>query len=134
MGSAQTLLCVKRVKQDEPEEWDETMPLPGDIIEGFAQNDDDELFLPAKARSELSSQLGKIGQKLETIWVKVRRGDGTHKLRVRVVAEKSSMLMRKYTIRAARDDRHVAVLGDLTLEQCTTLQGRTSFISFCTLP
>ncbi|XVF48730.1 hypothetical protein PTKIN_Ptkin03bG0213000 [Pterospermum kingtungense] len=122
MGSAQTLVCVKRVKQDEPEDWDETMPLPGDIIEGFAENDDDKSFLPAKARSELSSQLGKIGQKVETIWVKVRRGDGTHKLRVRVVAEKSSMLLRKYTIKAAKDDRHVAVLGDLTLEECTTLQ------------
>ncbi|OMO86456.1 Plant regulator RWP-RK [Corchorus olitorius] len=122
MGSAQTVVCVKRVKQDEPQDWDESMPLPGDIIEGFAQYDADELFQPAKAKSELSSQLGKIGQKVETIWVKVRRGDETHKLRVRVVAEKSSMLHKKYTIRAARDDRHVAVLGDLTLEQCTTLQ------------
>ncbi|XVF35286.1 hypothetical protein REPUB_Repub18cG0132600 [Reevesia pubescens] len=121
-GSAQTLVCVKRVKQDEPAEWDESMPLPGDIIEGFAENDADELFLPANARAELSSQLGKIRQKVETIWVMVRRGDGTHKLRVRIVAEKSSMLLRKYTIRAARDDRHVAVLGDLTVEQCTTLQ------------
>ncbi|OMO67001.1 Plant regulator RWP-RK [Corchorus capsularis] len=122
MGSVQTVVCVKRVKQDEPQDWDESMPLPGDIIEGFAQYDADELFQAVKAKSELSSQLGKISQKVETIWVKVRRGDGTHKLRVRVVVEKSSMLHKKYTIRAARDDRHVAVLGDLTIEQCTTLQ------------
>ncbi|KAB2077309.1 hypothetical protein ES319_A06G092200v1 [Gossypium barbadense] len=127
-AAAPTLVCVKRVKQDEAEEWDETMPLPGDIIEGFAEkdgdddDDDDASFVAVKGRSELSSQLGKMVQKVETIWVKVRRGDRTHKLRVRVVADKSYILHKKYTIRAARDDRHIAVLGDLTLEKCTTLQ------------
>ncbi|KAL4296691.1 hypothetical protein GQ457_12G021350 [Hibiscus cannabinus] len=122
MGSAQTLVCVKRVKQEVQEEWDESMPLPGDIVQGFSEidGDDDELFTPAKGKSELSSQLGKM--KVETIWVKVRRGDAILKLRVRVVADKCSMLQKRYTIRAARDDRHVAVLGDLTLEQCSTLQ------------
>ncbi|TXG61811.1 hypothetical protein EZV62_013174 [Acer yangbiense] len=122
MGSLQTLVCVKHVKQEVAEEWDESMPLPGDIIEGYAENDVDELFFPAKAKSDLSSELGKISQRVEAIWVKVRRGDSILKLLVRIMPAKSSMLHRKFTIKAARDDRHIAVLGDLTLEQCTELQ------------
>lgn len=124
MGS--TLVCVKQVKQEASDDWDESMPLPGDIIEGFAKDDADELYVPAKARSELSSQLGKISQQVEAIWLKVRRGDRTLKLRAHVVPERSSVLQRRFTIKAATDDKHVAILGDLTLEQCTELQGRFS--------
>ena len=124
MGSPQTLVCVKQVKQEVSEDWDESMPLPGDIIEGFSEDDADELFVPTKLKSDLSSQLGNVHQHLEVIWVKVRRGDTTIKLQARIVQEKSSMLHKKFTIRAATDDRHVAVLGDLTLEQCAELQGR----------
>lgn len=125
MSSVQTMVCVKQVKQEASEEWDESMPLPGDIIEGLAENDDHESFVPTKAKSELGTLLGKISQQVEVLWLRVRRGDRIIKLRVRVVAERNSMLQKKYTIRAANDDRHVAVLGDLTFEQCTELQGRS---------
>ncbi|KAL3745641.1 hypothetical protein ACJRO7_014717 [Eucalyptus globulus] len=122
MGSAHTtVLCVKWVKQEVPEDWDESVPLPGDIIEGFAEDDMDE-FVLTKARLEFNSQLGKISQLAETLWVKVRRGDHVIKLQARIVPLKGSMLQRKFTIQAAMDDRHVVVLGDLSLEQCTELQ------------
>ncbi|GLT75964.1 hypothetical protein SLA2020_476530 [Shorea laevis] len=80
----------REVKQEATEEWEETMPLPGDNIEGFAKDDADEFFIPIKAKSELRSVLGKIsGQDVEAMWVKIRRGDSTHKLRVRVALEKN---------------------------------------------
>ncbi|XP_009334745.2 uncharacterized protein LOC103927532 [Pyrus x bretschneideri] len=121
-----TLVCVKQVKQEASEEWDESMPLPGDIIEGvyYSESRDnigDELFVPTKAKAELTSLLAKFSN-VEVIWVKVRRGDSTLKLRTGIVAERLSMLHKKYTIKAATDDRHVAVLGDLTSDQCTELQ------------
>ncbi|KAH7523861.1 hypothetical protein FEM48_Zijuj06G0056900 [Ziziphus jujuba var. spinosa] len=70
-SSNQTLVCVKQVKQEWLEEWDESMPLPGDIIEGISESDMEELFVCVKAKSELSSQLGKMGQHVEIIWVKI---------------------------------------------------------------
>ncbi|KAL1337737.1 hypothetical protein HN51_032432 [Arachis hypogaea] len=120
-----TLVCVKQVKQGVVDEWDESMPLPGDIIEGFSEHGaNDDSFTPVKASSELISQLGKIDPRVEFIWIKVRRGNkNLVKLQARIVPQKGSILKRKYyTIQATTDDRHVADLGDLTLDQCTALQ------------
>lgn len=129
MGSAHTMvLCVKRVNQEVQEDWDESMPLPGDIIEGFAE-DDTDVFVPTKARSEFNSQLSKISQQAETLLVKVRRSDRVIKLRAHIMPLKCTMLQRRFTIQAATDDRHVVVLGDLNLEQCTDLQGNLCLLS-----
>ncbi|KAK7410166.1 hypothetical protein VNO78_00733 [Psophocarpus tetragonolobus] len=127
--SDQTLVCVKQVKQEVADEWDESMPLPGDIIEGFSENcADDDSFSPVKASSELSSQLGKINPPVELLWVHVRRGDSLGKLQARIVQQKGSILQSKYTIQAAADHRHVAHLGDLTIEQCNELQEEISVV------
>lgn len=133
MSSLQTVVCVKKVKQEAIEDWDETMPLPGDVIEGVAESDQDELFISAKAKADLSSHLGKISQQFEVVWLKVKRGDATLKLRARIIQEKASILQRKFTIRAATDDRHVAILGDLTLDQCSELQGEFVLLHCCSI-
>ncbi|KAF6144797.1 hypothetical protein GIB67_036260 [Kingdonia uniflora] len=75
MGSSvHTLVCVKQVKQEILDEWDENMPLPGDIIEGVAEEGSEEYLIPGKGRSELSSQLGKLNrQAVEFVFVKIRR-------------------------------------------------------------
>ncbi|KAL8113461.1 hypothetical protein AgCh_020684 [Apium graveolens] len=123
MSSTQTLVCVKQIKQEVVEEWDETMPLPGDIIEGIAEDANDELlFVKAKGRSDFSLQLGKISRRREDLWLKVRRGENVLKLRVCVVPERSSKLQKKFTFRAASSDKHVVVLADLTFDQCCELQ------------
>ncbi|KAL5995388.1 hypothetical protein ACLOJK_025447 [Asimina triloba] len=131
--SSRTLVCVIQVKQGMQERWKENMPLPGDIIEGVAGEEGEECFLPTRARSDLSTQLGRLMNKkhLEVVWVKVRRWDGTLNLRARVVQERT--VPRRFTIRALSDERHVAVLGDLTLDQCAELQGRWGLVPFAFL-
>ncbi|RWW90206.1 hypothetical protein BHE74_00000644 [Ensete ventricosum] len=134
MGGNGTVVGVKRVEAGMPsEEWDDSMPLPGDIVKGVAPADDDDeeeeespIFASAKTRSEISSVLGRLGRRSDSVWVKVQRGNNLLDLRARVVPYRGRKLYRCFTVMAARDDRHVAVLGDLTLEQCTELQGTKS--------
>ncbi|XP_064986925.1 uncharacterized protein LOC103969794 [Musa acuminata AAA Group] len=128
MGGNGTVVGVKRVEAGMPsEEWDDSMPLPGDIVKGVAPADDDDdeespIFASAKSRSEISSVLGRLGRRSESVWIKVQRGSSLLDLRARVVPYRGHKLYRRFTVMAARDDRHVAVLGDLTLERCAELQ------------
>ncbi|PIN24000.1 hypothetical protein CDL12_03303 [Handroanthus impetiginosus] len=124
MGSVPTVVCVREVKQEDVQEWDDSMPLPGDIIEGVAQDnaDEDDTFVSAKARSELILLLGKINRVSEHVLLKVRRGDSAVKLRACIVADRNVKMQKKFTVRAASDERHVAVLGDMTFEACFELQ------------
>ncbi|KAK7363003.1 hypothetical protein VNO77_05128 [Canavalia gladiata] len=74
MGSSDEMfVCVKRVKQEGTDEWDECMPLPGDIIEGIYEQSVDDSCLAVKTSSEFSSQLGKISPQVEFIWIKQDR-------------------------------------------------------------
>ncbi|KAL1532604.1 hypothetical protein AAHA92_32591 [Salvia divinorum] len=122
MAPSQKVVCVKQVKQETAEEWDETMPLPGDIIEGVGEDSADEAFVSAKARADLNSQLGRIHRVAGAVWLKVRRGEGTIKLRVCVVPVANGKLQKKFTVRAASDERHVAVLAEMTFQECFDLQ------------
>ena len=72
--SDQRLVCVKQVKQEAANEWDESMPLPGDIMEGFADNYDaanDDNFEAVKAKTELSSLIAKINPIDQFIWLMI---------------------------------------------------------------
>ncbi|KAL3500839.1 hypothetical protein ACH5RR_039932 [Cinchona calisaya] len=122
MSSNQRVVCVEKVKQKAAEEWDESMPLPGDIIEAIAKDDAAKTFIPAKERSVLRSELRKFSRQVDAIWLMVRRGDSILELRACVVVEGCSKLQRRFTIRAASDERHVVALADLTYEECTELQ------------
>ncbi|XP_047965745.1 uncharacterized protein LOC125210218 [Salvia hispanica] len=122
MPPSQKVVCVKQVKQETAEEWDETMPLPGDIIEGVGEDSADESFVSAKARADLNSHLGRIHRVAGEVWLKVRRGEGTIKLRVCVVPIVNGKLQKKFTVRAASDERHVAVLAEMTFQECFDLQ------------
>ncbi|XP_015084852.1 uncharacterized protein LOC107028336 [Solanum pennellii] len=121
MASVEKVVGVKKVRQKDPDGWDVSMPLPGDIIEGVAElASDDDSFIQAKAWSELTLFLGKIAGHF--IWFKVRRGESTLKLKGYVLIERRSNLQKRFVVRAASDERHLAVIAELTLGRCTELQ------------
>ncbi|WOL02626.1 hypothetical protein Cni_G11345 [Canna indica] len=125
MGAVTTVVGVKRVDERmPPEEWDDSMPLPGDIVKGVAlvEDEDSLTYCSAKNRSELSGILSRLSRPSGAVWVKVQRGNAMLELRARVTAYRGGNLYFRFTLMAARDDRHVAVLGDLSLERCTELQ------------
>lgn len=122
MASVEKVVGVKKVRQKDSDGWDVSMPLPGDIIEGVAElASDDDSFIQAKAWSELTLFLGKIAGHF--IWFKVRRGESTLKLKGYVLVERRSNLQKRFVVRAASDERHLAVIAELTLGRCTELQG-----------
>nr|GMD90047.1 Plant regulator RWP-RK [Ipomoea batatas] len=121
MGSVHKVVGVKKVEQD-PEAWDHSMPLPGDIIEGIAATAADNSFMQAKGWSELTLVVARIIGKADCVWLKVRRGDISVKMRVFIIPQNRSKLQKRVKIRAAYDENHVAVISELTFEECTELQ------------
>ncbi|XP_070011044.1 uncharacterized protein [Nicotiana sylvestris] len=121
MANFEKVVGVKKVRQKDPDGWDVTMPLPGDIIEGIGElAAGDDSFVQAKTWSELALFLGKIVGHF--IWLKVRRGESRLKLRGYVLVERRSNLQKRFVVRAASDERHLAVIAELTLGRCTELQ------------
>ncbi|XP_019241914.1 PREDICTED: uncharacterized protein LOC109221946 [Nicotiana attenuata] len=121
MANFEKVVGVKKVRQKDPDGWDVTMPLPGDIIEGIGElAADDDSFVQAKTWSELALFLGKIVGHF--ILLKVRRGESRLKLRGYVLVERRSNLQKRFVVRAASDERHLAVIAELTLGRCTELQ------------
>ncbi|XP_060210518.1 uncharacterized protein LOC132637449 [Lycium barbarum] len=95
MANVEKVVSVKKVRKKDPDGWDVTMPLPGDIIEGVAEitADHDSSFIQAKAWLELTLFLGKITGHF--IWLKVRRGESTLKLRGYVLVERRHSNLQK---------------------------------------
>ncbi|XP_060210517.1 uncharacterized protein LOC132637448 [Lycium barbarum] len=123
MANVEKVVGVKKVRQKDPDGWDVTMPLPGDIIEAVAElpADDDSSFVQANAWSELTLFLGKIAGHF--IWLKVRREESALKLRGYVLVERRrSNLQKRFVVRAPSDHRHLAVIAELTSARCTELQ------------
>ncbi|KAJ6862568.1 hypothetical protein NC652_039424 [Populus alba x Populus x berolinensis] len=56
-----TLVCVRRVKQEASEEWDKSMPLPGDIIEGFVENNAYELLSQTERKQQIGIKANVFG-------------------------------------------------------------------------
>lgn len=132
----QTFVCVKQVKDSALEEWNETMLLPGDVIVGISEKENDHrYFFGTSFKSELQSHLGKLQHRINNdgkIWVTIKRaGNRVVKLPAFMVSYRSSRFLRRYTIRTASNDRQFAVLGDLTLDQCSELQGTRKLAARC---
>ncbi|GLJ11683.1 hypothetical protein SUGI_0174580 [Cryptomeria japonica] len=130
MGSVKRVVGVKSVDVSMPiEAWDERMPLPGDILLGVAARNAgvfDFFTAPFPGGKEgLNDELRKLHREMEQICIKVKRNMSVIDLIVFVVAEKSLLTNKRYTLRACSDVRHVVEIDDLTEQQCLLLQEET---------
>ncbi|XP_057871083.1 uncharacterized protein LOC131077573 [Cryptomeria japonica] len=120
------VVAVTEVSSSMPkEQWQEDMPLPGDIILDLNTTDGIPLGMETfyTQKAALENELRQNYNRTEdALRLKVRRSHSIVDLKVYVIAEESCMPKKHYTIRAFADTRHVVVLDECTYNVYTNLQ------------